>query len=415
MSKNLPVLPPSSGDDGESTRAVHTPRPAPPAQQPLGLPTYRTSAFVFDTAQDYADVLGDRAPGYSYSRVDNPTADAFALGVAALEAHGLDQPVGAQAFASGMAATSTILLALCSSGSHVVAPAAVYGGTYGVLRHVLERFGVTATFVEGNDADAVRAALRPETALVWAETIANPTTAVADLPNLAAVCREAGIPLVVDNTFASPAVCRPLHWGASLVMQSATKYIGGHSDATGGVVVGDVGLMARVRAARIDLGGNLAPDEAFLLHRGLLTLPVRMARHCATASAVAEALADHPRIERIDYPELSTHPQHELAGKLFESGSAGRRYGAILSLTPRGERAVGMALCDGLRVGKVATSLGGAHTVVSHVASTTHRQMDDAALAAAGIAPSSVRVSIGLEDPEDLIRDLSQALDRLPS
>jgi len=414
MSKNLPVLPPSSGDDGESTRAVHAPRPAPPAQQPLGLPTYRTSAFVFDTAQDYADVLGDRAPGYSYSRVDNPTADAFALGVAALEAHGLDQPVGAQAFASGMAASSTILLALCSSGSHVVAPAAVYGGTYGVLRHVLERFGVTATFVEGNDADAVRAALRPETALVWTETIANPTTAVADLPNLAAVCREAGIPLVVDNTFASPVVCRPLHWGASLVMQSATKYIGGHSDATGGVVVGDVELMARVRAARIDLGGNLAPDEAFLLHRGLLTLPVRMARHCATAAAVAEALADHPRIERIDYPQLSTHPQHALAGKLFEGGSEGKRYGAILSLTPRGERAAGMALCDGLRVGKVATSLGGAHTVVSHVASTTHRQMDDAALAAAGIAPSSVRVSIGLEDPEDLVRDLSQALDRLP-
>jgi cystathionine gamma-synthase/O-acetylhomoserine (thiol)-lyase len=413
MSENLPVVPPSSGDDGEGTRAVHGPRPAPPTQQPLGLPTYRTSAFVFDTAQQYADVLGDRTPGYSYSRVDNPTADAFALGVASLEAHGLDRPVGAQAFASGMAAASTTLLALCSAGSHVVVPAAVYGGTYGVLRHVLERFGVAATFVEGNDVDAVRAALRPETALVWAETIANPTTAVADLPNLAAVCREAGIPLVVDSTFASPVVCRPLHWGASLVVHSATKYIGGHSDATGGVVVGDVELLTRIRAARIDLGGILAPDEAFLLHRGLLTLPVRVARHCATAAAVAEALADHPRIERIDYPGLPTHPQHELAGKLFESGSEGMRYGAILALTPGGDRHNGMALCDGLRVGHVATSLGGAHTVVSHVASTTHRQMDDAALAAAGIAPSTVRVSIGLEDPEDLIRDLGQALDGL--
>jgi cystathionine gamma-synthase/O-acetylhomoserine (thiol)-lyase len=197
-------------------------------------------------------------------------------------------------------------------------------------------------------------------------------------------------------------------------MHSATKYIGGHSDATGGVVVGDVELMTRIRAARIDLGGNLAPDEAFLLQRGLLTLPVRMARHCATASAVAEALADHPRIERIDYPGLPTHPQHELAGKLFESGPEGKRYGAILTVTPGGERASGLALCDGLHVGKVATSLGGAHTVVSHVASTTHRQMDDAALAAAGIAPSAVRVSIGLEDPEDLVRDLSGALHRLP-
>lgn len=411
--RNLPVVRPEHTDDGESTRAVHGPRPQPPAQEPMGLPTYRTSAFVFESAQEYADVLGDRRPGYSYSRVDNPTADAFALGVAAMEAHGLEQPVAAQAFASGMAAASTILLALCSSGSHVVAPAAVYGGTYGVLRHILERFGVSASFVDGTNADAVRDALRPETSLVWAETIANPTTAVADLPNIAAVCREAGVPLVVDSTFASPVVCRPLQWGANLVMHSATKYMGGHSDVTGGVVVGDVDLMTRVRAARIDLGGGLAPDEAFLLHRGLSTLPVRVARHCATALTVAEALADHPRIERVDYPGLARHPQHELAGKLFDGGAEGKRYGAILTLTPGGDRAAGMALCDGLRVAEVATSLGGTHTVVSHVASTTHRQMDDAALAAAGIAPSSVRVSVGLEDAEDLIRDLSQALDRL--
>src|SRR3954454_18208568 len=240
LPSNLPIVEPSHGDRGENTRAVHGPRPAPPPQPPLGLPTYRTAAFRFETAQDYADVLGDRRPGYSYSRVDNPTADAFALGVAALEGHGLGQPVAAQAFASGMAASSTILLALCSAGSHVVAPAAVYGGTYGVIRHVLERFGVAATFVDGTDADAVRAALRPETALVWAETIATPTTAVADLPNVASVCRDAGVPLVVDNTFASPVVCRPLLWGASLVMQSATKYIGGHSDVTGGAVVGEL-------------------------------------------------------------------------------------------------------------------------------------------------------------------------------
>jgi cystathionine beta-lyase/cystathionine gamma-synthase len=358
-------------------------------------------------------VLGDRKPGYSYSRVDNPTADAFALGVAALEAHGVDRPVAAQAFASGSAATSTILLALCSSGSHVVAPNAVYGGTYGVLRHILERFGVSVTFVDGTDAEAVRSAIRPETALVWSETIANPTTAIADLPSLSAVCRAAGVPLVVDSTFASPVVCRPLQWGASLVMHSATKYIGGHSDVTGGVVVGDVELMTRVRAARIDLGGNLAPDEAFLLNRGLQTLPVRVARHCASALAVAEALVDHPRIERIDYPGLPSHPQHDLAGKLFDSGPEGRRYGAIVTLAPRGDRAAGMAFCDALRVGTVATSLGGVHTVVSHVASTTHRQMDDAALAAAGIAPSAVRVSIGLEDPDDLVRDLRRALDTL--
>jgi cystathionine beta-lyase/cystathionine gamma-synthase len=412
--RNLPIVEPGDASaGGEGTRAVNTPRPAPPRQPPVGLPTYRTSTFEFETAQQYADVLGDREAGYTYSRIDNPTADAFALGVAALEGHGCDRPIAAQPFASGMAAISTILLTLCSAGRHVVAPAAAYGGTYGVLEHVLARFGVDRTYVDGTDADAVRAAVTDSTAVVWAETIANPTTAVADLPALAAVCAEAGVPLVVDNTFASPAVCRPLAWGADLVVHSATKYLGGHSDVTGGVVAGDVDLVAAVRRTRIDLGGSLAPDDAFLLHRGLATLPVRMSRHCATALAVAEALASHPGTERIDYPGLPAHPQHDLAGKLFESGSDGRRYGAIVTITPRGGREAGMRLCDGLRLGRVATSLGGVHTLVSHVASTTHRQFDDAALAAAGIPPAAVRVSIGLEDADDLIADITAALDRL--
>src|SRR5579875_2102397 len=176
---NLPVFDPAADvGRGEGTRAVHPPQQPPPTQRPLGLPTYRTSAFGFDTAEEYADTLGDRVAGYTYSRVDNPTADAFALAVAAFEGHGVDHTVAAQPFASGMAAISTVFLTLCSAGSHVVAPAAVYGGTYGVLRHVLERFGVTATFTDVTDPAAVAAALRPETAVVWAETIANPTTAV---------------------------------------------------------------------------------------------------------------------------------------------------------------------------------------------------------------------------------------------
>jgi cystathionine beta-lyase/cystathionine gamma-synthase len=413
---NLPIFHPADGggrDGGEGTRSVHTPRPPAPLQPPIGLPTYRSSTFEFETAQDYADVLGDNKPGYTYSRIDNPTADAFALGVAALEGHGCGRPVAAQPFASGMAAISTVFLTLCDQGSHVVAPAAVYGGTFGVLDHVLSRFGVRATYVDGTDVGAVRAAISPDTALVWAETIANPTTAVADLPALAAVCRDAGVPLAVDSTFASPAVCRPLQWGADLVVHSATKYLGGHSDVTGGVVVGDVEAVARVRRTRIDLGGSLGPDEAFLLHRGLATLPLRMARHCATALTVAEALADHPNVERIDYPGLADHPQHALAGTLFDAGPEGRRYGAIVTITPRGGRAAGMTLCDRLRLARVATSLGGVHTLVSHVASTTHRQLDDAALAAARIPPAAVRVSIGLEDADDLVRDLDAALSSL--
>ncbi|HVT21175.1 MAG TPA: aminotransferase class I/II-fold pyridoxal phosphate-dependent enzyme [Mycobacteriales bacterium] len=407
---NLPIVEPAPGGTSEATRAVHTPRPDFSAVRPVGLPTYRTSNYEFASSQEYADVLGDRAPGYSYSRIDNPTVDAFALGFASIEAHGLDRPVAAQAFASGMAAISTVFLTLCRAGAHVVAPAAVYGGTYGVLEHVLGRFGVEATFVDVTDTEAVRAAVRDETALVWAETIANPTTAVADLEGLAAVCRDAGIPLCVDSTFAPPPVCRPLLWGADVVVHSATKYIGGHSDVTGGIVVGDLDLLAAIRAARIDLGGSLAPDEAFLLHRGLATLPLRVARHCTTAARVAEAMSEHRAVERVDYPGLAAHPQHLLASKLFDAGPDGTRYGAIVTITPRGGREAGFRLADRLKVGRVATSLGGAHTVASHVASTTHRQFDDTALAAAGIAPGAVRVSIGLEDPEDLIRDLQQAL-----
>ena len=409
---NLPIVEPESTTPyAENTRAVHSPRPDLTNVRSLGLPTYRTSAFEFDVTEDYADVLGDREPGYVYSRIDNPTADAFALGLAALEAHGLDHPVAAQPFASGMAAISTVLLALCSGQSHVVAPAAVYGGTYGLLTHILARFGVAATFVDMTDLDAARDALRDDTAVVWAETIANPTTAVTDIAGLAAICREAGVPLCVDSTFAPPPVCRPLRWGADLVVHSATKYLGGHSDVTGGAVVGDISLMTRVRAARVDLGGSLAPDEAFLLHRGLATLPLRVARHCATAQAVAEALVTHPMVERIDYPGLAQHPQHALAGKLFDSGPDGQRYGAILTITPRGGRSAGYRLADGLSIGTVATSLGGVHTVVSHVASTTHRQFDDATLIAAGIAPGAVRFSVGLEDADDLITDISRALD----
>jgi O-acetylhomoserine/O-acetylserine sulfhydrylase-like pyridoxal-dependent enzyme len=414
---NLPIIEPDStehggGDSrGEGTRAVHSPIPEYPSQRPIGLPTYRTSAFVFDSSQDYADVLGDAAPGYSYSRIDNPTADAFARSHAALEAHGLDRPVGAQPFASGMAAISTVLLALCDAGSHVVAPAAVYGGSYGVLTQVLARFGVTTTFVDMTDLDAVRAAVRPETSLVYAETIANPTTAVTDIPAVAAIAHEAGVPLCVDSTFAPPVVCRPLQWGADIVVHSATKYVGGHSDVTGGIAVGDVALMARVRAARVNLGGSLAPDEAFLLHRGLATLPLRVSRQCATALTVARGLADHPGIEAIDYPGLPSHPQHDVAEKLFDKGPEGRRFGAIVTVTPRGGRAGGMRVADALRVGIVATSLGGTHTVVSHVASTTHRQFDDAALLAGGIRPAALRISIGLEDAEDLIEDIRRALE----
>ncbi len=394
---------------GEHTRAVHTPTPPAPVQTPVSLPVYRTTTWAFETAQEYADVLADARPGYVYSRTDNPTSDAFAQGVAALEGAGLDDAVDGQAFASGMAAISTVLMSLTGAGAHVVAPRELYGGTYGLLTNVLSRFGVTATFVDSTDLDAVRAVIRPETTVLWGETLANPTMTVADLPGLAAVAHDAGLTFVVDSTFASPAVCRPLEHGADIVVHSATKYLGGHSDVTGGVAVGRPDLLGPVRRFRIDLGGFLAPDEGYLLHRGLATLPLRMQRQCSSALAVATALLEHPRVERVDHPGLPGHRDHGLAVKLFDRG----RYGAVVTLTPRGGREAGLAVCDQLQLILRATSLGGTHSMVSHVASTTHRQLDDEALAAAGIGASAVRLSVGLEDPEDLVADVVQALDSL--
>jgi cystathionine beta-lyase/cystathionine gamma-synthase len=397
---------------GDHTRAVHLPPPPTPRQTPVGTPVWRTASFGFASAREYADVLNDREPGYSYSRIDNPTADAFAEGVAALEGVRIDAPVGGQAFASGMAAISAILLAYTGAGTHVVAPAAVYGGTYGLLAELLARFGVETDFVDITDIAAVRAAVRPETRVVWAETLANPTMTVADLPALAEVAHAAGALLAVDSTFATPAVCRPLEHGADLVVHSATKYIGGHSDSTGGVVVGRTNLLGPVRDIRVHTGGSLAPDEAFLLRRGLETLPLRVGRQCTTAAAFAAAVARHPAVARVDYPGMPDHPGHSTARRLYDAGPKGTRFGAIVTVTPRGGYDAGMALADRVRLARLASSLGGTHTLVSHVASTTHRQLDAAALAAAGIDPGAVRFSIGLEDAEDLILDVTNALEQ---
>lgn len=385
------------------TRAVHLPPPPVPEERPVGLPTYRTSAFVFETAEDYADVLGDRAPGYVYSRIDNPTADAFAAAVAMLEGGEAAQP-----FASGMAAVSTTLLTFLGAGDHVVAQSALYGGTYAMLAQVLPRFGVETTFV--GSVEEAAAAMRDDTRVVYAETIANPSLDVADLSGLAQVAHDGGALFVVDSTFATPVVCRPLEWGADVVLHSATKYLGGHTDATGGVTVGSADLMARIRALRSNLGGSLAPDEAFLLHRGIATLPLRMDRQCESALAFATALATHPAIEAVAYPGLPDDPAHDLATKQFDVRHGSTRYGAVVTISPRGPREAGQAMCNRLRLAHNATSLGGTVSKVSHVASTTHRQLDDAALLAAGIKPSAVRVSIGLEDPDDLVDDFVQAL-----
>jgi cystathionine beta-lyase/cystathionine gamma-synthase len=398
---------------GENTRAVHLPPPPAPAQQPIGTPVYRTAAFAFGSAEEYAAVLNDAVPGYSYSRIDNPTVDAFARSVAALEGAGLPRWPAAQAFSSGMAAISAVFWTFARTGAHVIAPNAVYGGTYGFLRNVLSRFGVEVSFVDITDLAAVAAAMRPATRIVFAETIANPTTDIPDLRRLSELAQDNGALLVVDSTLAPPVICRPLEHGADLVLHSATKYIGGHSDITGGVVTGRIELISEIRAVRIDTGGSLSPDDAFMLRRGLETLPLRVRRACSTASVFAATVSRHPAVLRVDYPGLPTHSGHEQARRMFDAGPEGVRFGAIVTVTPFGGREAGLAFADKLRLAAVATSLGGTHTVVSHAASTTHRQMDDRALALAGIDSGAVRFSIGLEDAEDLISDAYTALESL--
>jgi cystathionine beta-lyase/cystathionine gamma-synthase len=374
---------------------------------------YRTAAFAFGSAEEYAAVLNDTVPGYSYSRIDNPTVDAFARSVAALEGAGLPRWPAAQAFSSGMAAISAVFLTFARAGAHVIAPTAVYGGTYGFLRNVLARFGVEVSFVDITDPVAVRSAIRPATRIIFAETIANPSTTIADVRRLSEIAADAGALLVIDSTLAPPVICRPLEHGADLVLHSATKYIGGHSDTTGGVVTGRIELISELRSVRIDTGGACSPDDAFLLRRGLETLPVRVRRACATASVFAATVSRHPSVLRVDYPGLPTHPQHDLARRMFDAGPEGVRFGAIVTVTPFGGRSAGLEFADKLRLATVATSLGGTHTVVSHVASTTHRQMDDRALSAGGIDQGAVRFSIGLEDAEDLISDAYTALESL--
>ncbi|HUD36604.1 MAG TPA: aminotransferase class I/II-fold pyridoxal phosphate-dependent enzyme [Streptosporangiaceae bacterium] len=389
------------------------PLPPVPTQQPLTTPIYRTSTFAFTSSAEYAAVLADNAPGFSYSRIDNPTVTAFSTAVAALEGLNLSYQAVAQAFASGMAAVSSIFWAFTRAGAHVVASTGLYGGTYSFLRNVASNFGVQTDFVDLSDLRQVQAALRPGTSILYAETLANPTMAVADIASLARLAHDAGAMLVVDSTLAPPVICRPLEHGADLVLHSATKYFGGHSDVTGGVVTGHPHLIRQLRRLRIDTGGSLAPDDAYLLRRGLETLPLRVRRQCATAQVLAAGLAMHPAVSMVYYPGLTGHPGHQLARRQFDAGPEGTRFGAVVTVTPYGGAQAGIAFADRLRLARIAASLGGTHTKVSHVASTTHRQLDPAALAAAGIDPGSVRFSVGLEDGEDLLADAMTALDSL--
>jgi methionine-gamma-lyase len=384
-----------------ATRAIRGVELPPPAERPLSVPIWQTSTFAFEDAEHYAHTLRQPRQGYVYSRYENPTSAALEALVADLEG-----AAEAMATASGMGAISTVLLSLAGAGDHLVLQHDLYGGTFSLATGLAARLGIETSFVAGTDPAAVRAALKPTTRAVYVETVANPTMTVADLPALAEVTREAGVHLVVDNTVATPYLCRPVEQGATVVVHSATKYLGGHSDVVGGLAVfADAEVYARAWEVMIDLGASPDPFAAWLVLRGIRTLPLRMQRHGDNARALAELLSAHPKVERVYWPGLPDHPSHAVAKRVLDGWSG------MLSFDLRGGREAGRRFIEATRVARLAPSLGGVETLVSHPASTTHRQLDAAALRAAGIGEGMVRVSVGLEDPADLREDFIQALE----
>lgn len=383
---------------GFSTRAIRAASRVPEAPQaPVNVPIYATSTFEVADAAELAELLEFARPGHSYSRYSNPTH--AALEEALVELEGGE---AALATASGMAAIHGVMLSVLRTGDELIIPRAVYGGVIGLAQSVLERSGIGVRAVETTDLDAVAAAIGPRTRLIWLETISNPTTAIADVAAVAQLAHGRGVLVAVDNTFASPALANPLALGADLVVHSTTKYVGGHSDLIGGAVIGSAQLINDARKIVINAGGNASPFETFLALRGLKTLALRMERHSSNALAVARALEVAPGVAGVRYPMLPTHPQHELAARVLRGGMAG----GMLALELNGGRPHGERFLQRVRVAVHATSLGSVETLVSHPASSSHRQLTDAELADAGLGPGTIRVSIGLEDVEDLVDDL---------
>jgi cystathionine beta-lyase/cystathionine gamma-synthase len=374
-------------------------RVAAGGSRPLTTPSFETSTFVFDSAEDVERYQDGRLPAYLYSRYENPTVVVAEEKIAAAD--------GAEAslvFSSGMAATSTTLLALLQAGDEVVCGSAIYGGTFHLLEHMLPRFGVARRFVSLEDLARPASIIGPRTKVVWFETPINPTLRCVAIAPIAAACRERDVISVLDNTFASPVNQGPLAMGIDLSMQSVTKYLNGHSDVTGGVVSGRRELLAPIAKTRRLLGGVMDPQPAYALSRGLKTLPLRVARHNANALTVAQFLDTHPAIERVYYPGLASHPDHAIAAAQMTG------FGGMICIDVRGGQAAAYRTFDRFQVIKRAASLGGVESLCSLPILTSHYGLNDAALAQAGVTRGMMRLSIGLEDPADLIEDLEQAL-----
>ncbi|MEI7968020.1 MAG: O-acetylhomoserine aminocarboxypropyltransferase [Betaproteobacteria bacterium] len=418
---------------GFDTLSLHAGQQPDPTTGARATPIYQTTSFVFRDTDHAASLFNMERAGHVYSRISNPTNAVLEERIAALEGG-----IGAIATASGQAALHLAVATLAGAGSHVVASRSLYGGSHNLLHYTLRRFGVETTFVNPRDPDAWRGAIRRETRLLYAETLGNPGLDVLDVPVVAEIAHAAGLPLLLDSTFTTPYLMRPFELGADLVYHSATKFLGGHGVAIGGLVV-DSGafdweasgrfpeltepydgfhgmdfqeestvaaflLRARREGLR-DFGACMAPMVAFQILQGIETLSLRMERHVANTRRILEYLASHPAVESVSHPELPSHPDHALAQRLLPRGA-----GAVFTFAIRGGRPAGRRFIESLRVFSHLANVGDARSLVIHPASTTHFRMDDAALMAAGIGPGTIRLSIGLEDPRDLIDDLAGAL-----
>lgn len=382
------------------TRAVHLPQPPIEDSRPIAVPIYQTSGFVFDDPAVMADAMSRPDGPFVYGRYTNPTVRSLEEAVS-----GMEGGAGAIATGSGMGAINTVLLGLLKPGDHLVAQKALYGGTAAMINELVGRFGITVSYVPEDDPAALRAAVRPETRLVYLETIANPIAQVADLPGMCAAARDLGILSVVDNTFASPILCRPIEHGADIVLHSTTKYLSGHTDVVGGIAVfADEALWKKVWHFAIELGASADPFAAWLTLRGIQTLALRMERHCSNARLLATRLAEHPAVSAVHWPGLPGHPSHELAAKLLPD------FGGVFAFDLAGGREAGETFMSSIRLALLAPSLGGVETLVLHPATTSHRSLSAAELSRHGITEGTVRIAVGIEHPEDLWEDISQAL-----
>ena len=391
---------------GLGTKAIHAGNVKDAQYGALTTPIYQTSTFVFDSCEQGGRRFAGQEGGYIYTRLGNPTVSVLENKVAALE--GGEACVAA---ASGMGAISSALWTIAGAGKHIVADGTLYGCTFALLNHGMSRYGVEVSFVDTSDLAAVKAALKENTCAVYLETPANPNLKIADIAAVAEIAHtyNPAIKVVCDNTFASPALQNPLALGADVVVHSATKYLNGHGDVIAGFVVGKADFIGEVRMFGLKdmTGAVMDPFAAYLILRGLKTLEIRMERHCANAKAIAEFLDQHPAVEKVYYPGLKDHVGHDIAARQMKD------FGGMLSFEVKGGRAAGTKLVNALQLITVAVSLGDAETLIEHPASMTHSTYTEEELAASGIPGGLIRLSAGLENAEDLLADLKQALAQL--